>query len=155
ANLGACRATATAVARFDCRHRTKRGRAAQPARGGWACALPRLSKRERPALVCVAQRHEVDHRRARRRAQYRLRDLPGRRRRRSPRRPLGGVAAMNLATTPRRSASVVLALLLVAYIFNYLDRQILGILAAPIIADLHLNDRQFGLLSGPPFAILY
>jgi len=62
---------------------------------------------------------------------------------------------MNVATIPRRSASVVLALLLVAYIFNYLDRQILGILAGPIIADLHLNDRQFGLLSGPPFAILY
>ena len=62
---------------------------------------------------------------------------------------------MNLATTSRRSASVVLFLLLIAYVFNYLDRQILGILAGPIIADLHLNDRQFGLLSGPPFAILY
>ena len=62
---------------------------------------------------------------------------------------------MNLATTTRRSASVVLFLLLIAYVFNYLDRQILGILAGPIIADLHLNDRQFGLLSGPPFAILY
>jgi MFS family permease len=54
-----------------------------------------------------------------------------------------------------RSASLVLALLLIAYVFNYLDRQILGILAGPIIADLHLNDRQFGALSGPPFAILY
>ena len=62
---------------------------------------------------------------------------------------------MSVITTSRRSASVVLALLLVAYIFNYLDRQILGILAGPIIAELHLNDRQFGLLSGPPFAILY
>jgi len=56
---------------------------------------------------------------------------------------------------PRSSASLVLALLLIAYIFNYLDRQILGILAGPIIGDLHLNDRQFGALSGPPFAILY
>ena len=28
----------------------------------------------------------------------------------------------------------------VAYIFNYLDRQILGILAGPIIAELHLTD---------------
>jgi MFS family permease len=55
----------------------------------------------------------------------------------------------------RRKASLVLGLLLVAYIFNYLDRQILGILAGPIIADLHLTDRQFGALSGPPFAILY
>lgn len=55
----------------------------------------------------------------------------------------------------RTSASLVLGLLLVAYIFNYLDRQILGILAGNIIAELHLTDRQFGLLSGPPFAIFY
>jgi len=55
----------------------------------------------------------------------------------------------------RTSASLVLALLLIAYIFNYLDRQILGILAGNIIAELHLTDRQFGLLSGPPFAIFY
>jgi MFS family permease len=55
----------------------------------------------------------------------------------------------------RRRSSLVLALLLVAYVFNYLDRQILGILAGPIIGELRLNDRQFGLLSGPPFAILY
>ena len=48
-----------------------------------------------------------------------------------------------------------LAILLIAYIFNYLDRQILGILAGPIISDLHLSDTQFGILSGPPFAILY
>jgi MFS family permease len=57
--------------------------------------------------------------------------------------------------TRQRSASIVLALLLLAYIFNYLDRQILGILAGSIIRDLHLTDTQFGVLSGPPFAILY
>jgi MFS family permease len=56
---------------------------------------------------------------------------------------------------PTRNASLVLAILLIAYIFNYLDRQILGILAGPIIGELHLSDRQFGALSGPPFAILY
>jgi MFS family permease len=54
-----------------------------------------------------------------------------------------------------RAAGLVLLVLLIAYIFNYLDRQILGILAGPIITELHLNDRQFGALSGPPFAILY
>ncbi|MFL6766061.1 MAG: spinster family MFS transporter [Sphingomicrobium sp.] len=63
---------------------------------------------------------------------------------------------MSEAVDLRRSnASLLLALLLVAYIFNYLDRQILGILAGSIITDLHLSDRQFGALSGPPFAILY
>jgi MFS family permease len=55
----------------------------------------------------------------------------------------------------RRSASLVLCLLLLAYILNYLDRQILGILAGQIIAELRLTDTQFGVLSGPPFALLY
>jgi MFS family permease len=49
----------------------------------------------------------------------------------------------------------VLALLLLAYIFNFLDRQILGILAAPIKADLHLSDTQFGAVGGLAFALLY
>ena len=56
---------------------------------------------------------------------------------------------------PRKGATLVLTLLLFAYILNYLDRQILGILAGPIIADLHLRDTDFGVLTGPPFAILY
>jgi MFS family permease len=50
---------------------------------------------------------------------------------------------------------VVLALLLLAYIFNFLDRQILGILAGPIIADLKLTDAEFGAIAGIAFAILY
>lgn len=48
-----------------------------------------------------------------------------------------------------------LALLLLAYIFNFLDRQILGILAKPIQADLHLTDAQFGEVGGFAFALLY
>lgn len=63
---------------------------------------------------------------------------------------------MNLAAAPRRrSASLVLALLLIAYIFNFLDRQILGILAQPIKSDLHLSDTQFGAIGGLAFALLY
>lgn len=53
------------------------------------------------------------------------------------------------------SARVVLALLLLAYIFNFLDRQILGILAGSIIADLQLTDAEFGTIAGLAFAILY
>jgi MFS family permease len=60
-----------------------------------------------------------------------------------------------IAATPVRSARVVLALLLLAYIFNFLDRQILGILAGPIIADLRLTDAEFGAIGGLAFAILY
>jgi predicted MFS family arabinose efflux permease len=57
--------------------------------------------------------------------------------------------------TASRSSSLVLALLLLAYILNFLDRQILGILAAPIKADLHLSDAEFGALGGTAFALLY
>ena len=59
--------------------------------------------------------------------------------------------------TKRASASprVLLALLLIAYIFNFLDRQILGILAEPIKADLHLTDTEFGAIGGLAFAMLY
>ena len=59
------------------------------------------------------------------------------------------------AASPQRRASLVLALLLVAYIFNFLDRQILGILAAPIKADLQLSDTEFGAIGGLAFALLY
>jgi MFS family permease len=54
-----------------------------------------------------------------------------------------------------RSSGIVLALLLLAYIFNFLDRQILGILAQPIKADLHLSDTEFGAIGGLAFALLY
>lgn len=49
----------------------------------------------------------------------------------------------------------VLVILLLAYILNFLDRQILGILAQPIKADLHLSDSQFGAIGGLAFALLY
>jgi MFS family permease len=55
----------------------------------------------------------------------------------------------------RRSSSLVLALLLFAYILNFLDRQILGILAQPIKADLNLSDTEFGAIGGLAFALLY
>ena len=49
----------------------------------------------------------------------------------------------------------VLAMLVVVYTFNFLDRQILGILATPIKAEFNLSDGQFGLMSGLAFALLY
>ena len=59
------------------------------------------------------------------------------------------------ASMTRRSGSLVLTLLLLAYILNFLDRQILGILAQPIKAELRLSDAQFGALGGTAFALLY
>ena len=60
-----------------------------------------------------------------------------------------------IAGTQRSGSGIVLALLLLAYIFNFLDRQILGILAGSIIADLRLTDAEFGAIAGIAFALLY
>ncbi len=49
----------------------------------------------------------------------------------------------------------VLALLFVVYTFNFLDRQIVGVLAPAIRADLNLNDTQLGMLGGLAFALFY
>jgi len=57
------------------------------------------------------------------------------------------------APAPRRF--FVLAMLLVVYTFNFVDRQILGILAGPIKHDLGLSDTQLGALGGFAFALLY
>jgi MFS family permease len=59
------------------------------------------------------------------------------------------------ATAPAPRANLVLSLLLIAYIFNFLDRTILNILAGSIIADLKLTDTEFGAITGLAFAILY
>ena len=50
---------------------------------------------------------------------------------------------------------VALALLTIVYAFNFLDRQIIGILAQPIKADLALSDTQLSLLGGLAFALFY
>lgn len=56
---------------------------------------------------------------------------------------------------PLANPRVILAFLLLTYIFNFLDRQILGILAGPIMKDLQLDDAQFGAIAGIAFAVLY
>jgi sugar phosphate permease len=46
-------------------------------------------------------------------------------------------------------------MLLIVYSFNWLDRQILGILAPVIKTDLGLTNTQLGALGGIAFAMLY
>lgn len=48
-----------------------------------------------------------------------------------------------------------LGMLLVIYIFNFLDRQIVNILAEPIKIELGLADWQLGMLTGLAFALFY
>lgn len=54
-------------------------------------------------------------------------------------------------TTPK----VMLFTLLVVYILNFLDRQIVAILAEPMKLEFGLSDTQLGLLAGPAFAVFY
>lgn len=53
------------------------------------------------------------------------------------------------------STRLMLWTLLVVYIFNFLDRQIVNILAEPIRKDLGISDTQVGLMTGLAFALFY
>ncbi len=59
------------------------------------------------------------------------------------------------AAAPGAYRFLVLALLFIVYAFNFIDRQILGILVPAIKADMGLTDTQLGWLGGPAFAIFY
>jgi MFS family permease len=60
------------------------------------------------------------------------------------------------ATYPRPAyAWYVVSVLTVAYIFSFIDRQILNLLVVPIQEDLNLSDTQIGLLQGIAFALFY
>ena len=48
-----------------------------------------------------------------------------------------------------------LAILIVVYVFNFVDRQILAILAERIKGDLGVSDAQLGFLYGTAFAVFY
>ena len=48
-----------------------------------------------------------------------------------------------------------LTLLLVVYTLNFLDRQVVNILAESIKKDLHLHDWQLGMMTGLAFALFY
>lgn len=68
----------------------------------------------------------------------------------------GGAAQ---APTAAASASgyswYVLSVLVVVYILNFIDRQIISILAVDIKADLGLTDADMGFLGGAAFAVFY
>ena len=59
------------------------------------------------------------------------------------------------AETPRWYANYVLFILVIVYIFNFIDRNILSILAEDIKADLGITDAQMGFLYGTVFAVFY
>jgi MFS family permease len=49
----------------------------------------------------------------------------------------------------------VLVVLTMVYTLNFIDRNLINVIAQPIITEFGLTDTQFGFLNGPPFAIFY
>ena len=68
--------------------------------------------------------------------------------------PKAGAFAAQPARTSAK-AWVVLAVLCLVYVLNFLDRQLLSILAKPIQDSLHITDGQLGLIGGLYFALFY
>ncbi|UJR86343.1 spinster family MFS transporter [Sandaracinus amylolyticus] len=64
------------------------------------------------------------------------------------------VAAPQQAASPAYRYYV-LAVLTLIYMLNFLDRQIIGILATPLKDEFELSDSRFGLMGGLAFALLY
>ncbi len=62
---------------------------------------------------------------------------------------------MRADTTSPRYRIYVMTILVLVYTFNFIDRQIVGILAVPIKADLGLSDTELGLMGGLAFALFY
>jgi MFS family permease len=62
---------------------------------------------------------------------------------------------MKMDTKSPGYRAYVMFILVVVYTFNFIDRQIVGILAVPIKADLGLSDTQLGLMGGLAFALFY
>jgi len=50
---------------------------------------------------------------------------------------------------------LVLGILTIVYVSNFVDRQVINVLAEYIIEDLQISDGQFGMLSGIAFAFIY
>lgn len=62
--------------------------------------------------------------------------------------------APSVQAAPVRAWTMLVALTFV-YVLNFLDRQLLGILAKPIQDSLHITDGQLGLIGGLYFAFFY
>ena len=59
------------------------------------------------------------------------------------------------ASASERYARYVLGVLVLVYVFNFLDRQILAILAERIRSDLGIGDAELGFLYGTAFAVFF
>ena len=62
------------------------------------------------------------------------------------------IAPLVITETDRRRA---LILLFMVSVFNYGDRNMLGVLVPSIKADLQLSDTEIGFITGVAFALFY
>jgi len=65
------------------------------------------------------------------------------------------IPAATVATVSAARRRMVLATLTFVYVLNFLDRQLIGILAKPIQDALRISDGQLGLIGGLYFAMFY
>ena len=63
--------------------------------------------------------------------------------------------AITVSKKSNAYAWYVVLLCMLAYIFSFIDRQILALMIEPIKADLNLSDTQFSLLHGLAFSLFY
>jgi MFS family permease len=57
--------------------------------------------------------------------------------------------------SPGPYAWLVVAVLMVAYVFSFIDRYVINLLVEPMKRDLHLSDTKVSLLLGASFALFY
>lgn len=69
--------------------------------------------------------------------------------------PEPAAATPNVRTLGSGYRRYAIGLLFLVYVFNFIDRQIVTILAEPIKRELMLADWQLGLMTGTAFAIFY
>ena len=69
--------------------------------------------------------------------------------------PQAAYASPTVSKAPGTRAWVALGMLCFIYVLNFLDRQLLAILAKPIQDTLHVTDSQLGLIGGLYFALFY
>lgn len=71
--------------------------------------------------------------------------------------PVTSATAESVAPSPRATSYswYVLSVLVVVYILNFVDRQIISILAVDIKRDLNLTDSDMGFLGGAAFGVFY
>ena len=67
----------------------------------------------------------------------------------------GGAEPEEIPYPSERYAWFVVSILMIVYIFSFIDRQILSLLVGPIRADLGISDSQMSYLMGFSFALFY